>query len=110
HLRTESGCDGLTLGLDADDLCALRCALEVEVRKDAVEPPRKPPVGPAEEAHGRRHEDHAHKGGVEEHSDREADTEQLAVRAVRSVTMAWPVSETVASVPDTVAGSTSERR
>ena len=32
------------------------------------------------------------------------------MRSVRSVTIAWPVSDTLASVPSTVAGSTSDRR
>ena len=50
--------------------------------QDPVEPAREPPVGPAEEAHGRRHQDHADEGGVDEHGDGEADTEQLAVRVV----------------------------
>ena len=35
---------------------------------------------------------------------------RLVMRSVRSVTIAWPVSDTRASVPSTVAGSTSARR
>ena len=69
-------------GSGGDRRRALGCALEVEVREDPVEPARQPPVGPAEEAHRRRHEDHAHERGVEEHGDGEADAEQLAVRVV----------------------------
>src|SRR5689334_17176201 len=51
--------------------------LNVDRGKDAGGPARQPPVPIAEELHGRRDEDHADDGGIDEDGDREAHAEEL---------------------------------
>ena len=60
----------------------LGLALDVEPREDAVEPVREPPVGLAQQLHGRRHQHHPHDGGIDEDGGGQAEAEQLGSRTV----------------------------
>ena len=56
--------------------------LDVDLRQDAIEPLRDPPVAVAEQLHRRRDEQHADHGGVDEHGDGQAEAEQLQLPVV----------------------------
>ena len=53
-------------------------ALDVDVRQQAVEPARQPPVAVAEQLHRGRHQDHPDDGGVDEDGGCQSDAEHLA--------------------------------
>src|SRR4051794_26233014 len=55
----------------------LDLAFDVQPGENAVDPPREPPVGLAQQLHRRRYEHHADDGGVDEHRGGESQTEQL---------------------------------
>jgi hypothetical protein len=49
-------------------------ALDIEVRKDAVEPLRDPPGGSAQQVHDRRHQQEAHDEGIRTHAESQSET------------------------------------
>src|SRR5947207_1618625 len=51
--------------------------LDAHARQDAVEPLRDPPVPVPQQLHRRRHENQSDDRRVEEHGDREAESEEL---------------------------------